>query len=95
MGLDESGHLTIAPELIIEVLSSGVDNERRDREMKLKLYAERGVQEYWILDWRVKHVEIYQRKTVMLKLVATLVGSDQLTSPLLPNFSCLVDRFFL
>lgn len=52
--LDESGHLSVAPELIVEVLSSGVDNERRDRETKLKLYTSRGVQDYWILDWRLK-----------------------------------------
>ena len=69
MGLDESGRLTIAPELIIEVLSSDVENERRDREMKLKLYAERCVQDYLILNWQVQQVEMYRRKTIMLKLV--------------------------
>lgn len=60
-GVDDEGHFTIAPELIVEVLSPGVQNERREclrhdfveRETKLKLYAERGVQEYWILDWRI------------------------------------------
>jgi len=30
------------------VLSSGKENERRDRETKLKLYSIQGVQEYWI-----------------------------------------------
>ena len=95
MGLDESGHLTIAPELIIEVLSFDVENERRDREMKLKLYAERGVQDYLILNWQVQQVEMYRRQTTMLKLVETLFGSDPLTSPLLPNFNCSIDRLFL
>ncbi|MBC6434834.1 Uma2 family endonuclease, partial [Nostoc sp. HG1] len=37
--LDHEGHLTGAPELVVEVLSPGVQNERRDREVKLKLYA--------------------------------------------------------
>lgn len=46
IALDENGHLTISPELIVEVLSPGTQNEQRDRETKLKLYAERGVQEY-------------------------------------------------
>ena len=49
--LDNDGHLTGAPELVIEVLSAGGENERRDKEVKLKLYASRGVQEYWIIDW--------------------------------------------
>ena len=95
MRLDESGHLTIAPELIIEVLSFDVENERRDREMKLKLYAERGVQDYLMLNWQAQQVEMYRRQTIMLKLVETLFGSDPLTSPLLPNFSCSIDRLFL
>jgi Uma2 family endonuclease len=94
IGLDENGHLTIAPELIVEVLSPGIQNERRDRETKLKLYAERGVQEYWILDWRLQQVEIYRRAGVVLKLMATLFPPDELTSPLLPGFTCAVSRLF-
>lgn len=93
--LDEAGHLTVAPELIVEVLSPGVDNERRDRETKLKLYTSRGVQDYWILNWRLKQVEVYRRQTGILQLVATLFPSDTLTSPLLPGFACDVARLFL
>lgn len=37
--------------------------------MKLKLYAERGVQDYLILNWQVQQVEMYRRQTIMLKLV--------------------------
>lgn len=95
IGLDENGHLTIAPELIVEVLSPGTQNERRDRETKLKLYAERGVQEYWILDWRVQQVEVYRRERATLKLVTTLFAADELTSPLLPGFACPVSRLFV
>jgi Uma2 family endonuclease len=94
-GLDDAGHLTIAPELIVEVLSPGTQNERRDREAKLKLYAERGVQEYWILDWRLQQVEVYRRQNFMLRLVATLFVGDHLTSPLLPEFNCSVFRLFV
>lgn len=32
--LDDAGHLTAAPELIVEVLSPGMENERCDREAK-------------------------------------------------------------
>ena len=94
MGLDESGHLTIAPELMVEVLSAGAENERRDCQMKLKFYAERGVQEYWILNWRVRQVEVYRRQGMILKLVETLLVGEVLTSPLLPNFRCGIDRLF-
>jgi len=92
--MDEAGHLTGAPELAVEVLSPGVENERRDREAKLKLYGSRGIREYWIVDWRLQQVEVYRRDQAMLQLVSTLFAEDVLTSPLLPGFSCPVARLF-
>ena len=92
--LNENGHLTGAPELVAEVLSPGAEQERRDREAKLKLYSLRGVQEYWIADWRLKIVAIYRRENAALTLVATLKRDDELVSPLLPDFACTVGRFF-
>ncbi|UBF27294.1 Uma2 family endonuclease [Kovacikia minuta CCNUW1] len=93
--LDEAGYLTGAPELVVEVLSPGVQNERRDREAKLKLYASRGVQEYWILNWQLQQVEVYRRQQAILKLVVTLLATDNLSSPLLPDFVYPVARLFI
>ncbi len=92
--LDEAGHLTAAPELVVEVLSPGKTNERRDREAKLKLYSAQGVFEYWIVNLKEQAVEVYRRENAALKLVATFYSQDVLTSPMLPNFSCLVSAFF-
>jgi Uma2 family endonuclease len=92
--LDEAGHLTAAPELVVEVLSPGKKNESRDREAKLKLYSVRGVREYWIVDPQAQAVEVYRRDNAALKLVATLYAQDELISPLLPGFSCKVSRLF-
>jgi len=92
--MDEAGHLIGAPELVVEVLSPGLLNERRDREAKLKLYALRGVLEYWIADWRLKTVEVYRRQEAMLRLVGTMLEPDDLTSPLLPGFRCRVATLF-
>ena len=36
---DQAGHLTRAPELVVEVLSPGPTNAFRDREVKLSLYS--------------------------------------------------------
>jgi Uma2 family endonuclease len=85
--LDENGHLTVAPELMVEVLSPGRSNERRDRETKLALYAREGVEEYWLVDWRARTVEIYHRAGDLLQLAQTLTDADRLTSPLLPGFA--------
>jgi Uma2 family endonuclease len=86
--LDTNGHLRAAPELVVEVLSPGSANERRDRELKLKLYSRQGVREYWIVDWRLRSVQVYRRRQAELRLAATLAGDDTLTSHLLPGFSC-------
>ena len=86
--LNEGGHLQGAPELVVEVLSPGPVNERRDREVKLGLYSRQRVQEYWIVDWRNQMVEIYRHDGSTLVLAATLADADTITSPLLPGFVC-------
>lgn len=93
-GIDEAGHLTVAPELMVEILSPGELNEQRDREIKLKLYSRHGVQEYWIVNWQLKTLEVYRRREAQLQLVATLFADDTLTSPLLPEFSIPVAQVF-
>lgn len=85
-GRDASGHITVGPELAIEVLSPGSANERRDRVAKLALYSRRGIDEYWIVDWRRHTVEVFRRAGDELTLVATLKDGDRVTSPLLPDF---------
>lgn len=92
--LDEAGHLVAAPELVVEVLSPGEKNKRRDREAKLKLYSTYGVLEYWIADREQGKVEVYRRDQGVLKLALSLYASDELTSPVLPEFSVLVGRLF-
>ncbi|WP_299402768.1 Uma2 family endonuclease [Acaryochloris sp. IP29b_bin.148] len=92
--VDDEGHLTDAPELVVEVLSAGGTNERRDKEAKLKLYSLKGVQEYWIVDWRLQQIEVYRRDSAQLQLVGTLLATDDLSSPLLPDFRCTIERFF-
>ena len=92
--LRDDGHLWGPPELVVEVLSPGAENERRDREVKLRLYSRFGVDEYWLLDWRIKQVQVYRRLDGDLRLAATLGPQDELTSPVLPGFSVAVARLF-
>ncbi|MBI3974352.1 MAG: Uma2 family endonuclease [Chloroflexi bacterium] len=90
----EDGKLHGAPELIIEVLSPGSTNRKRDQEIKLRLYSTQGVREYWIIDWQDRSVAVYRREQAVLQLAATLFETDVLESPLLPGFSCPVSRLF-
>ena len=86
-GRDQSGHITVGPDLAIEVLSPGSRNEQRDREFKLKLYSRQGVREYWIVDPQQQLVQVFRREDAMLQLAATLWTADTLTSPMLPGFA--------
>ncbi|MFQ4138292.1 Uma2 family endonuclease [Nodosilinea sp. PGN35] len=92
--MDEAEHLTGAPELVVEVLSPGSKNEQRDRQLKLKLYSQQGVQEYWIVSPPLHQVQVYRRDHALLTLVVTLQAVDTLTSPLLPEFACPLSRIF-
>lgn len=92
--LGDDGHLHGAPELVVEVLSPGSTNERRDRVAKLKLYALRGVQEYWLADWRLRTVEVHRRREGTLQLVGVFQAEEELSSPLLPGFRVKVAECF-
>ena len=92
----EDRKLHAAPELVVEVVSPGATNERRDREVKLRLYARRAVEEYWILDPAERSVDVFRRSgdSPELAHAATLHGDDRLESPLLPGFGVQVEQLF-
>ncbi|NJL46430.1 MAG: Uma2 family endonuclease [Leptolyngbyaceae cyanobacterium SM2_5_2] len=92
--LDDAGHLIAAPELVVEILSPGEKNERRDRQAKLKIYSTYGVLEYWIADQQQHKVEVYRREGGLLKLALSLYAQDTLTSPVLPEFKVIVQQLF-
>ncbi len=46
-----------APRFVMEVLSDST--EKYDRGEKKELYRQQEIDEYWIVDWRQKQVEIY------------------------------------
>lgn len=93
--VDKAGHLHIAPELVVEVLSPGAANMHRDCELKLKLYSRRGVQEYWIIDGMRRQLDIYRHEQGVLQHAGTLNKQDMLVTPLLPGFACPIASLFL
>ena len=94
MALEANGKLHAAPDLVVEILSPGIANERRDREVKLKLDARRGVREYGVVDWLRRQIEVHRREDATLHLAATLFEGDVLESHLLPGLALpLADLF--
>ncbi len=83
-----------APEIVVEILSSGPQNIRRDRVAKHKLYGKYGVKEYWMVDRDQQNIEIYRLRDSALELHDKLKHEDKLTTPILPDFSCTADEIF-
>ena len=86
--------LVSAPDLVIEILSRGSENVRRDRIAKRQLYSKHGVSEYWIVDHHDRVVEIYRLDGALLELAATLKDNDEVSTPALPGFSCVASEIF-
>ncbi len=83
-----------APDLVIEIVSPGADNERRDRLAKRQLYGKFGVKEYWIVDFQKRTIEVYLLHGQMLQLHALLTEQDEITSSVLPGYRCKVETLF-
>lgn len=83
-----------ALQIVIEILSKGSENTRRDRVVKRALYSKHGVLEYWIIDCQRRVVEIYRLKEMSLEPAVTFAHEDTLTTVTLPGFSCAVSEIF-
>jgi len=90
----ESDRIHGAPELVVEILSPGSDNARRDRIAKLYLYAKFGVREYWIVDPETRTIELYIRSGNNLILSGTFGAADKISSTVLLGYSCNVADLF-
>jgi Uma2 family endonuclease len=83
-----------APDLVIEIMSAGAENRRRDLLVKRQLYGKYGVSEYWIVDPQDRLVEVYRLRDARLESTATLRNGDEITTTLLPGFCMSVNSVF-
>ena len=71
-----------APDLVIEILSPAT--AQRDRTYKRTLYAQYGVQEYWIVDPEEKIIEVLTLKEKGYKITPSLSRNNRhISSPAL------------
>lgn len=83
------------PALAIEVLSPST--RRWDERVKRRLFEERGIGEYWIVDPAAHRVRVFRRAADgSLPEVATLEAErgDRLEMPLLPGWSIVLADLF-
>ena len=79
-----------APDLVVEVLSPS--NPDHDRNLKYGLYAEAGVQEYWILDPHRRTVEIHVLRSGTYGRHGEWKEGEAARSVVLEGFSVPVDE---
>jgi len=79
-----------APDLAVEVLSPST--ARRDRGEKLRLYAESGIPEYWIVDPEAATIEFLVLRDGRYEVHLALDGVYR--SPVIPELELDVERFW-
>jgi len=85
---------TGAPDIVIEILSRGTQNRKRDLSAKRGVYGKYGVAEYWIVDPDNQTILIFRLHEQTLEEVATLTLADELSSPVLPDLKLKVSAIF-
>ena len=81
-----------APDLVVEILSPAT--AERDRTVKLDLYAQHGVIEYWIVDPDAKTVSVLLRGEGGFGVVGIYDEGETLRSPTLAGFNVALDEVF-
>lgn len=87
-----------APRFVMEVLSP--TTEDYDRTEKMELYRQQEIEEYWIVDWRTKTIEVYELdydndipKYYLWKTI-TDTNKDELKILHFPNIKITYDELF-
>lgn len=87
-----------APRFVMEVLSPST--EKYDRTEKMEIYRQQEIDEYWIVDWRERTVEIYtldyendNPKYYLWKTITEL-NKDELRILHFPNVKITFDELF-
>lgn len=91
---EESGKFHGAPELVIEILSPGRANARRDLQIKRELYEFFAVPEYWVIKPQEKQVETFRRGKDGLTENRIFEQNEILSSPILPKFKLKIRNLF-
>lgn len=85
-------HIEGPPTLVVEILSPST--QRHDRVRKLRLYAQAGVKEYWILQPKPAMAEVLSLKGAGFQIAGSYTELDQLVSPCFPDLVLDLNEVF-
>lgn len=83
----------IVPNLAVEILSEAT--AQRDRTEKKTIYAENGVEEYWIVDTKRREITVYTLSGKRFGRGAVYTLRDTLRSRVLEGFTLRVSEVFV
>lgn len=81
-----------APDLIVEVISPS--SLRLDRQVKYRTYEAHGVTEYWLVDPKVRGVEIYVLADGEYALLGQYTEDDVIESTVVPGLQIVAKTLF-
>jgi Uma2 family endonuclease len=75
----ETNYLTVAPDWICEVLSGST--QKRDRTVKMRIYAEAHVPFFWLIDPRFQIMEAFELKDGRWMKIGAWNSDDDVSAP--------------
>ncbi len=81
-----------APDLVIEILSSGT--EHLDRDLKRQVYAQAGVRELWLIDPGAREIQIHPLNPAGRAATVVQDPDADFRSPLLPGLAISCRQIF-
>jgi Uma2 family endonuclease len=91
-GRSETDGYSNGADLVMEVLSPGVENRRRDLVTKRDDYAQAGVAEYWIVDPEEKRITVLSLDGNQYTLYGNFTETETARSKSLPDFTVQVAK---
>jgi Uma2 family endonuclease len=89
--LDEP--LSVLPDIVVEVVSAGGAPD--DRGMRLRLYVQHGVPEYWLVDALTSSIEVYRQDHGRYVRTGRATGHERARSVWIEGLSFLAGAAFL
>lgn len=80
------------PDLVVEVISPS--SIRLDRKTKFDAYEQHGVAEYWLVDPKLRGVEVYTRSNSEYALLGQYTGNDLIASSVLAGLQIKANDLF-
>lgn len=81
-------------DLVVEVVSEGTENRRRDLIVKRAAYATAKISEYWLVDLKKSQVTVLKLRGGKYTVHGTFRGKDQIRSALFPELVLSVSDVF-